>query len=330
MINTSNVVLLRRISKYIVISLIFVCVLGSCGFNSVHAVDFPEREIRIVVPLSPGGSNDRMSRLVASYLSVELGVSVIVENMPGAGGAIGTVEVLQAPADGYTILNMTSPGRELVSFQSKAFNMSDLRMLAGLMLDPAAILVRPDGPYETFEDLLEDIKSKPPGTIKTGQTGPWSSAYLTLKRIEEALGIEVTFIPFEGGAPALAAMLGGHIDFQIANIARNYPLHEEGTVRLLVQISKERHPSAPDIPTLEELTGAPVYAATLRGFAVRADTPAPIFEKLTAAIEKIATNEEFIAEFKRVAGAYKYTTGEEYDKLGKEYLRVVESYFGDQ
>jgi len=290
----------------------------------------PEGEMKIIVPYSSGASNDTISRLMAKYLSVEFGVPVVVENITGAGNLVGIQTALSAKNDGLTIVNVSTPGVELNTFQQGEIDMStDFSMLAGVQVDPQTWLVAPDSRFDTFEQLLETAKASP-GEVTAGQTGPWSAAYLHLMKLQRDLGVEITFVPFDGGSEALAAVLGGHIDAQIATVGRNYLKHQDGEIKMLVQANKGKHEAAPTIPTIEEVTGVPHYFTLVRGFAIRSDVPDNIKQTLIDTMEKICSDEDYIAEFQKSLGnTNAFVPGPEFDVIVKEHLKDINEFLGD-
>ncbi len=330
----------NRISFIAALFLVVLIVLGAVGCSgetstkdSEIAEDQewkPAGDMKIIVPYSSGASNDTISRLMAKHLSDEFGVAVVVENVTGAGNLLGIQTALRAKNDGLTILNVSTPGVELNTFQQGEINMStDFSMLAGVQSDPQTWLVAPDSRFDTFEQLLEAAKASP-GEITAGQTGPWSAAYLHLMKLRRDLGVEITFVPFDGGSEALAAVLGGHIDAQIATVGRNYPKHQEGEIKLLVQANKGKHEAAPTIPTIEEVTGVANYDNVIRGFAIRSDVPDNIKQALIDAMEKITKNEDYIAEFQKSLGnTNTFIHGSEFDRIVKGNLKDIDDFFGD-
>lgn len=290
----------------------------------------PEGNMTIICPYSSGASNDTMSRLAAKYLSAEFGVPVVVENVTGSGSLMGIQTALQAKNDGLTILNVSTPGMELNTFQQGKIDMSkDLSMLAGMQSDPVTWLVSPKSKYTTFKQMIDAAKENP-GKVTVGQTGPWSASYLHLVKLQKALGFEMTFVPFDGGSEALAAVMGGHIDAQIATVGRNYPQHLEGSIRMLAQANQGKHESAPTIPTIEEETGEANYDSIVRGFAIRSDVPDDVKKTLINALEKISKNEEYIKEFQSAMGNTNvFIPGDEFDKMVSQNLEDIKVFFAD-
>lgn len=330
----------NRISFAAVLLLVALIILGAVGCGGETDIQNPEvtedqgwkpeREMKIIVPYSSGASNDTISRLMAKYLTDEFGVPVVVENITGAGNLVGIQTALSAKNDGLTILNISTPGVELNTFQQGEIDMStDFSMLAGVQADPQTWLVAPDSKFDTFDQMIEAAKASP-GKVTAGQTGPWSAAYLHLMKLQRELGVEITFVPFDGGSEALAAVLGGHIDAQIATVGRNYLKHQDGEIKMLVQANKGKHEAAPTIPTIEEVTGAANYDNIIRGFAIRSDVPDNIKQALIEAMEKICKNEDYIAEFQKSLGnTNTFIPGPEFDKIVKENLKDIGDFFGD-
>lgn len=285
---------------------------------------FPSKNITCIIPYSAGGGNDIFARISAPKLKQMLGVEVIVENKPGGGSSVGIVEGLRATADGHTMIGISSPGTEIASLETKIFKLEDFKPLGAYTADPHILIVGPKSPYDSFEKLLAAIKANP-GKIKMGCVGPVSSAAIMGEKIKEALGVSWVNIPYEGGADATAAVMGGHVDFQIATLGRNYTSHKDGRLKILCITMPERFESAKDVPTFKEITGIALYGAAKRGTVVSAKVPEDRYKVLLDAYTKLLKDPEFIKESDKT-NPFVYTGPEEWTKELKESMKDVEKY----
>jgi tripartite-type tricarboxylate transporter receptor subunit TctC len=272
---------------------IAVIVLGLTTIHPADAQSFPERPIKIVVPYPAGGPADVAARLVAPALSSRLGQSVVIENLPGAGGRTGAKAVAQAPPDGYTLqLGGTNPNAIAQSlFRHLTFEpIRDFAAVAPVGVDVNVLVVNPKVPAETLNDLVEHAKANP-GMLSSGATagiGP----HISLELLRVRTGTQIAFIPYKGAAPAVADLLSGQIQIGMTSKAVLLPLIKEGRLRALAVTSEQRWPELPSVPTLHEvgLDGIPPYLWF--GLLAPARTPTAIVDKLnTAVTEGLASPE---------------------------------------
>lgn len=220
--------------------------------------DYPERPVKLVVPYSAGGAADAQARLVAQKLSARLGQSVIVENKPGASGTIGAASVAHATADGYTLLYdatafAINPSlyRKL-SYDSKR----DFQPLSLISLTPNLLVVPARAPYQTVAELISAARGK---HLTFGTPGQGTAQHIAAAWFAQGNKLELTHIPYKGGAPALTDLMGGQIDLMFSNMAASYPLVKAGKLRALASTSADRIAALPDLPTVAE-SGVPNYA----------------------------------------------------------------------
>jgi len=268
-------------------------VLALTGVEPADAQSFPERLVRIVVPYPAGGPADVAARLVSPPLSSKLGQNVVIENMPGAGGRTGAKAVAQALPDGYTLqLGGTNPNAIAQSlFRHLTFEpMKDFAAVAPIGVDSNALVVNPQVPAATLQELIQYARANP-GKLTSGATagiGP----HVSLELLRVRTGTSIVFIPYKGAAPAVADLLGGQIQIGMTSKAVLLPLIKEGRLRALAVTSEERWPELPQVPTLHEsgFDGIPPYLWF--GLLAPARTPAPIIERLnTAVTEGLASPE---------------------------------------
>ena len=178
---------------------------SSGGSSSAETVDFPgNKQVSLIVPYSAGGASDTVARIYASELEQSLGTSIVVSNVTGASGAIGLEQVRNSNPDGYTIASM------LKALGFTDLSTDDFRFIGRAMTIPAAVTVRADAPWDTFEDFVNYAKEHP-GEIQVGNSGTGSIWHIAAASIEKECGVQFTHVPFDGAAPAVAALLGGNI-----------------------------------------------------------------------------------------------------------------------
>jgi tripartite-type tricarboxylate transporter receptor subunit TctC len=253
--------------------------------HPANAQSYPERLIKIVVPFPAGGPSDVAARLVTQPLSSKLGQSVIIENLPGAGGRTGAKAVAQASPDGYTLLlGGTNPNAIAQSlYRNLNFEpLKDFTAVALIGLDSNALVVNPSVPAKTLQELVQYAKANP-GKLTSGSTvgiGP----HICLELFRARTGTDIAFIPYKGAAPAIADLLGGQIQIGMTSKAVLLPLIREGRLRALAVTSEVRWPELPDVPTMGE-SGLDRFPAYLRsGLLAPARTPEAIIDKLNGAI----------------------------------------------
>lgn len=220
---------------------------------AASAANWPSGPIRIIVPFPPGGSVDAVARLLASGLQPHLGASVIVENMPGASGSIGTAAAVRSAPDGNTWL---------LVFDTHAVNpslMPDLpydtrRDLVPVYLVGKAanmLATSPARPFRTLTDVIAAAK-KAPGTLTYASTGTGTLGHLTMVWLANQAGIDLVHVPYKGGGPAVTDAMGGHVDFVIGSVALLTPYVTGGKLHGIVQTGAERVPALPSIRTVVE------------------------------------------------------------------------------
>ena len=253
-------------------------------------VSYPEKgkTVTVIVPWSAGASNDIVSRMFAAEIEKDLGVPFQVVNKPGATTQIGMTEIANAKPDGYTIgLNslQTTISVYLDPERKATFNRNSFQPISTLILDPFVIYVQGDGPYKTTKDLIDAAKAKPE-SIKVGTNGVMSPSHMSWLLLEKAAGVKFAAVHFDGGAPNMTALLGGHVDASSTTPGGNLDKIRSGQLRALAVFDREKSPMLPDVPAI---TSQGYNAIMLRtaGWDAPAGTPMPIVEVLGAAIKKV-------------------------------------------
>jgi tripartite-type tricarboxylate transporter receptor subunit TctC len=248
------------------------------------AQSFPAKPVRIVVPWTAGGTGDIQARLLAQHMTQTLGQPVLVENKPGGGTIIGTGFVAKAPADGHTLLLMANS----FVINAKLHNnlpydgIKAFEAVACLTNSPQLIAVNAASPYRTFKDWVDAARAKP-GTISYATVGPATTQHIAGEMLQRAAGIRLIYTPFGGGAPAVNAVLAGHVDTVLANVSEMSSFLEAGKLRALAVTTAQRLDSLKQVPTVIE-SGYPGYeAAAWFGLVAPAGTPREAVAKLAQA-----------------------------------------------
>lgn len=270
---------------------------GSFCFAAVLAgtasAAFPERPIEIVVPFSPGGGTDAITRTIAENISKNLKQPVIVVNKPGAGTVIGTGFVAKSKPDGHTLLMASfahAVNPELYKDLPYSTN-NDFTPVAFVGASPNILLVNSESPHKTVQDLINFAKANP-DTLTFGSYGTGTSAHLMGELFENLAGIKMTHVPYKGGGPATTALLGKEIDmvFGAAGVSQHI---DSGRLRAIAVTTGERSASFPNVPTIAE-SGLPAYKAdSWYGLFAPTGTPQDVVEKLNGAVAVAVESAEF-------------------------------------
>jgi tripartite-type tricarboxylate transporter receptor subunit TctC len=232
----------------ILISLVAAALAASSGFGA-----WPQaRNIRIVVPLPPGGAGDILARQLAEQVGATHGQSIIVENRPGAGSIIGTEAVARAEPDGNTLL-INAPYL-LIGPQVRKVNydpLTSFEPICYLVSSPGIIVVNAQSPYRTLADFLAAARDKP-GELTLASVGPATAQHLGFERLKRAANVNITYVPFGGGAPAINALLGNHVSAVLAEYAPLAAHIKSGMLRALATTSRTRIEPLPDLTTVAE------------------------------------------------------------------------------
>ncbi|MFC7738851.1 tripartite tricarboxylate transporter substrate binding protein [Roseomonas sp. GCM10028921] len=277
-----------RRSEFLALASAAACAAFASG---AAAQSFPSRPIEIVVPVAPGGGTDMVARAFADVAQKYLPQPVLVLNRPGASGAIGMQEVLNARPDGYKVGLVYSDLAILPGLKRIRFSSDDFHMIALLNADPGSVVVPADSPWRSIEDLVAEAKRRP-GTVKLGNSGAGSIWHMAAAAMEEKVGAEFLHVPFTGSAPALAALLGNHVEAVATSPGEASAYVHGGKMRVLAVMAEERAPGFPEVPTLKE-RGFDVSVGVWRGLAVHRNTPAPVVATLTEVARRTAEDPAF-------------------------------------
>lgn len=280
-------------------------VLALGGANAHAQQDYPNRTIRIVAPLAPGGAVDILARILAERLTAQYGQPVIVENKPGASGHLGAQFVAKSPGDGYTLMVGTI-GIHAAYASYKKLTYSPATELQPIMIlgeAPNLVVVPANSPYKTFGDFLADVKANP-GKVNYASAGAGTSIHMVTALFELASGTRMAHVPYKGSGPALVDLMAGQVQVMFDNMSSSMPHVQGGKLRVLAVTGPKRDPRFPDVPTIAE-AGVPGYSGTSWfTFAAPASTPSALVDKLNKDVQRVLASPEVVAR---------------YDKLGLNY-----------
>jgi len=261
---------------------------------------FPSKPIQLLVPFAPGGATDLTIRALAKAAEKPLGQPVVIVNKPAGGGVAAMQEVAKAAPDGYTLIHMTAITGAIAPHMRKV-PYDPVKDFTPIMLYGGFntfIAVRSDSPYKTLDDLIKDAKAHP-RAVTCGISVIGASSHLGMARLAAESGMEVTFVPFGGGAPAMAALLGKHVTSVVIS-GEILPYVRTGEVRLLATLMAERVPEFPNVPTLRDL-GYKWDMNSWLGVAGPPNLPQPIVKRLETAFLGAMEDEGFKKTMEQLA-----------------------------
>ncbi|HXN67958.1 MAG TPA: tripartite tricarboxylate transporter substrate binding protein [Bradyrhizobium sp.] len=282
------------------------------------AQDYPSRPVRIIVPFGAGGPADVTARLLGNAMQQSFGQPFVVENHTGAGGVIGTLEVVKSPPDGYTLLMMsnTQTANESLVPSRKYELMRDLAPIAPINYSDLVIVVHPSVAAKTLAEFIALAKSQP-GKLNYASSGQGTPYHMAGELFKTMAGIDVVHVPYRNSGDARSGVIGGQVQMMIDAVTTMAPNVGAGQVRALATTGKTRSAVLPDVPTASE-AGVPGYEATIwLGLMAPAGTPKPIIDRLNAAVNDVVKRPEIIKLWKDQGALPMSMTPEEFDK----YLR---------
>jgi tripartite-type tricarboxylate transporter receptor subunit TctC len=269
--------------------LVTLAAMAACA----QAQEFPARPLRFVVGQAPGGATDIVARLVASKLTEVLGQNVVVENRTGAAGSIAAAGVARGPADGYSVLVVSSSYSINPSlYASLPFDpLKDLAPVSLLAQAPFLLVVHPSVPARSVKELIALARTRP-DVLTYGSGGMGSSGHMAGALFELGSGVRITHVPYKGAGQALVDVLAGQITFTFASVLSSLPHVKQQRLRALGVTGVKRSPALPQVPTIAE-AGVPGYATTTwYGLLVPAATPQAVVERLAAATRTAISSAE--------------------------------------
>lgn len=296
-------------------------VAGLLGLGgAAQATAWPEKSVTLVVTASPGGTTDVVARLLAQPLAVALGQPVVIDNKPGAAGAVAATTVMRAPADGYTLM-VNNSGYQVIAPQmtegASWDPTKDFTSVAHVLTAPQIILVRSSLPVKSLAELAAYAKANA-GKLNYASSGYGSPQQMSAEMLKQQLGIEATHVPYKGTGPALTDLLGDRVDMLITSPAPVLPHIATGRLRALAVTGTERLASLPDVPTVIEAGLPNMQASTWFAVYGPAGLPAAVTDRLTKEIAAIVKSKEYTAAVAAQEAKPDYMSPADLDKLTQQ------------
>lgn len=306
-------------------------VVAGCAGGADGDEDWPNSDVRMIIPSSPGGGFDTAGRYIQPYLEEELGVSVPVENQEGGNFAIGSNTVANAGPDCEDMLVVGIP-HLLFGYltQEVEYTYEDFHPIGNIAVEPGIIRVGNDAPWDSVEELVDDARERP-GEIRASVSGLTASNYIGLIQLQDATDTEFNIVPYDGGSPARTAVVSGEVEFTHAGVFNSRGIQDDSRVLAVHQDENEWPDLTDDAPTLNEALdisldpNASTYGSFVNQECV-SENPER-HERLVEALEAATQNEDFLAELEEAGEEdhLQYLGPEEYDEQVQEELESIES-----
>jgi tripartite-type tricarboxylate transporter receptor subunit TctC len=293
----------------IIPALLFALVTASAG-----AASYPERPIKMIVPWAAGGDTDNIFRPFAPLLQKQLGQPVVVTNIGGASGTKGAKEAKESPPDGYTLYSVHEYIHSTYYTGVSDVNYTDFEPICLISSTPSVLTASAKTPWKDWKELLADAKARP-GQITVGATLA-STSHFFPALVEQAAGIKFKYVSYEGLAPRMNAILGGHIDLTDSNLTQKGKV-EAGQLRFIAIATEKRSPEIPNVPTLKEL-GVNVVFDINRGLMVPKGTPGDVIAKLESSCAAAARDPAYAEAMKLQGTAVRFLDRKSYARWLKQ------------
>ena len=285
-----------------------------------HAQGYPEKSIRLVVPWPAGGGADAVGRAVAQALTTELGQTVYVENVAGAGGNIGTQQFIRSAPDGYTLLLATSSTNVANPYLYKKTGfdpVKDFTPVASVALIPSVLVVPAASKFKSPQEIIAAAKAAP-GKLSYGSGGVGASAHLAGELFKSVAKVDITHVPYKGSGPALTDVMGGQLDLMFDTGAFSHI--KGGKIRALAVAADKRQPLIPEVPTFEELGIKGMVMNAWYGVAAPAGTPAPVVTKVNQAVNKALKSGDLAKRLADIGAEVRSGSAEDFSKFWRSEL----------
>jgi tripartite-type tricarboxylate transporter receptor subunit TctC len=291
-----------------------VTVAAVLSIAPAHAQPWPDKPVRLVVPVPPGGSLDQYTRFIAARMTEVIGQTVLVDNRPGANGIVGANLVAKAAPDGYTLLMGATPTLAInaTMYAGKLpYNPeTDFAPITMAAKAPSALAVHANVPVTTLKEFIALAKASP-GKLNYATSGVGSGNHLMAEMFKSAAGIDIVHVPYSGGGPGLAALLARDVDAMVTPPPTLIPMAKLGRIKLLAVSSLKRSPAIPDVPTIAE-SGYPGFEAAIWYCIVAPrGTPRPIINRLHGALSGVLTSAAYRERLAADAATAEVSTPEE-------------------
>ena len=254
----------------------------------VHAQPYPNKPIRLIVPLVPGGNLDIVARAIAAPLGESLGQQIVVENRPGASSLVGTQFVAKAPADGYTLLTIANTFATVPSLMRNP-GYDALKDFVGVSLTclvPMALVVTPTLPVRTTKELIALARAQP-GALAYGTSGAGSTGHIAAELLSQQAGVKMLHVPYKGNAAAIVDVMAGNVQIMFDQVSTSQAFVTSGKLRALGVTSLKRSPLFPNVPTIDESGLKGYEEITFNGFIAPTGTPREVLTRLHSEVSRI-------------------------------------------
>lgn len=285
---------------------------------------YPNRSIRMIIPYTPGGSIDNTARLVADQLQKQLGQSIVVENLPGASGLVGTLAAMKARPDGYTVIfNASSHVYLPLVVSQKTYDVNrDFTPIGQIGYVPLLVVVNNAVPARNLAELAQLAKASP-GKYTWATSGLGTTSHLSEELFNRALDMGMQIVAYKGAVPQLTDVMGGHVSAAVSPMPGVFPFVQANRLKVIGVTSKNRLPNLPDVPTVSE-SGIPGYELlSWYGLWAPANTPAPIVNRLNAEIAKALSAPALRAKFQELSFVPNPSTPEQFKAFIQEDLAKI-------
>lgn len=296
----------------------------ACITPAAHAEGYPEKSVRLVVPWPAGGGADAVGRAVAQALTTELGKTVYVENIAGAGGNIGTQQFIRSAPDGYTLLLATSSTNVANPYLYKKTGfdpVKDFTPVAAVASIPSVLVVPSASPFKSPKDLIAAAKGAP-GKLAYGSGGVGASAHLAGELFKSVAKVDLTHVPYKGSGPALTDVMGGQLDLMLDTGA--YAHIKGGKIRALAVAADKRQPLIPEVPTFEELGIKGMVMNAWYGVAAPAGTPVQVVARVNEAVNKALKSGDLAKRLADIGAEVRSGSAEDFSKFWRSELARYE------
>lgn len=285
----------------------------SLGVGVAHA--FPDKPVTLIVPFPPGGTSDQAARPFAAALERLWKKPVVVTNKPGAGSAIGLQAAASADPDGHTLVTANPaytlmPAADKVLKRDPSFDPEQLVPLARFTADPFVVIVRNDAAWTTLDEFIEEARKRP-GELSYGSSGPYASAHVFFEMVAQQADIELNHVPYQGGGPLVAALLGGEVSAAPSGPAHVKPLIDDGEARALFHSGADKIELLPDVPSASKL-GVEFYL--WNAVLTSAKVPGDVVATLRNDIAKAVQDPQYVDEMKKLGIPVAYMSGSEFEQ----------------
>jgi tripartite-type tricarboxylate transporter receptor subunit TctC len=295
--------------------------------TALHAQEYPTKPVTMVAPFPPGGVADIVGRPLAASMEKTLKQPVIVLNRSGAGGAVGTTFVAKSAPDGYTILMSLSsisifPVSDPMNGKPVPYTLADFAPIALVTADPTVLVVAADGPYKTIQDFIASAKAYP-SRINYSSSGVYGTLHVAMEMFASSAGIKLFHVPYQGGGPAVAALLGGQVHALASGPAAAIGQIKAGKMRALAGWGDKRLPLMPELPTFKELGYKDVEFYIWSGVFAPGATPPAVQAKLRDAVRAAVADPQFRSAMQKVATPISYLDAPQFREfLAKDAARL--------